>query len=513
MMKIGPETPVPASSGRLRRHARLGTACSTILAAFLCSNGLATAQNRDSVTVCQTLEPTILDPTASAAAAIREVTYANIFEGLVGFDRNSKLVPRLAESWQASPDGMKYTFKLRAGAAFHDGTPVTSADVKFSFDRAGAPDSKNPQKWIFEPIGAVAAPAPDTVEITLKTYAADFLEGLAWGDAIILSEKSVAKAATEPVGTGPYRFVRWNRGDRLVLERNDAWWGGKASIKSATFRFIADPQAQVSAMLSGDCDAFTNIGAPEAVDQLKKDGRLVVTIGSTEGETILAMNNAKAPLSDIRVRKAIAMAVDRKLVNEGAISGFGTPIGSHFSPNHPAYIDLTGEVKFDTKAAKALLAEAGLANGFKVSLRLPPPAYARRGGEIIAAMLAEIGITAEIEPVEWPQWLERVFRNKDFDLTVISHVEPMDLNIYARDGYYFGYSSPELKAAVAATKTARSEAERKAAFEAAQRQIARDQVNAFLFMLPKITVAKKGLTGMWPSWPMPANPLAELKWE
>lgn len=473
----------------------------------------ALAQTKDSVTICQTLEPPILDPTGGAAAAIREVTYANIFEGLVGLDRTSKLVPRLAESWEASADGLKYRFKLRKNATFQDGTPFTSADVKFSFERALAPDSKNAQKWIFEPIATITTPAADEVEITLKTFAADFIEGLAWGDAVIFSEKSVAKAATDPVGTGPYKFVRWNRGDRLVLERFDAWWGSKPAIRSATFRFITDPQAQVSALLAGDCDANTNLSAQEALPQLMSNAALKVTVGRTEGETIVAMNNAKAPLNDIRVRKALAMAIDRKLVNEGAISGLGTPIGSHFSPNHPAYLDLTGVAPFDPAKAKALLAEAGFPKGLSLSLRLPPPAYARRGGEIVAAMLKEIGVTATIEPVEWPQWLERVFRNKDFDLTIVSHTEPMDLNIYARDNYYFSYASPAFRAAFQATKSARTEAERKAALEAAQRQIAADQVNVFLFMLPKVTVSKKGLSGMWESWPLPANPLAELKWE
>lgn len=481
------------------------------LAALLA--GPALAQPKTGVTICQTLEPPILDPSAGAAAAIREVTYANIFEGLVGIDRDSKIVPRLAESWDRSEDGLKYTFRLRKGATFHDGTPFTSADVKFSFERAMAPDSKNTQKWIYAPIGAIETPSPDVVEITLKSYVSNFVDGLAWGDAVIFSEKSVAKAATEPVGTGPYKFTRWNRGDRLMLDRNDAWWGGKPQITSATFRFIASPSAQVAALLAGECDLMTNLGAQESVPQLKADANLQVLVGRTEGETILAMNNAKAPLSDVRVRRALAMAIDRKFVNEGAISGFGTPIGSHFSPNHPDYVDLTGFVPFDPKKAKALLAEAGFPNGLTLSLRLPPPAYARRGGEIVAAMLAEIGVKAMIEPVEWPQWLERVFRNKDFDLTVIAHVEPLDLDIYTRDNYYFGYNSPALKDALTRAKTARTDTERKAAYGDAQRQVANDQVNVFLFMLPKITVAKKGLAGVWENWPLPANPIADMKWQ
>jgi peptide/nickel transport system substrate-binding protein len=472
----------------------------------------AMAQGRDTLTLCQTLEPPILDPTAGAAAAIREVTYDNIFEGLFAFDRDGKLVPRLAQSVETSADGLVHRFHLRRNAAFHDGAPFTAADVRFSFERALAPDSKNTQKWIFEPIASIATPAPDRVEITLKHPQADFLEGLAWGDAIILSEKSAARAATEPVGTGPYRFGRWSRGDRVILERNEAWWGERGPIRQATIRFIADPQAQVAALLAGDCDAHTNIGAQEAVPQLRADPRLVVTSGRTEGETIVAMNNARPPLDDIRVRRAIAHAINRDLVNEGAVSGFGTPIGSHFSPNHPAYLDLTKEAPYDPARAKALLAEAGHAGGLTLTLRLPPPAYARRGGEIVAAMLKEVGITARIEPVEWPQWLERVFRNKDYDLSIVAHVEPMDLNIYARENYYFGYNSPLVRSALDAAKSARSEADRKAAFQTAQRQIASDQVNVFLFMLPKIAVAKKGLSGLWPNSPVPAAPIRDLSW-
>jgi peptide/nickel transport system substrate-binding protein len=470
-------------------------------------------QSKDNVVVCQTLEPPILDPTGGAAAAIREITYDNIFENLLQFDANGVARPRLAESWTSSADGMVHTFKLRSGVTFHDGVPMTSADVKFSLERGQAPDAKHSQKWIFAPIGKIDAPDDKTIVITLKEFVGDFIESLAVSDAAIVSAASIGKANTEPVGTGPYQFVRWNRGDRVVLKRYEGYWGQKPAIANASFRFVQDAQAQVAALLAGDCDAHTNIGAPESVDQLRRDPKLRVTVGRTEGETILAMNNLKPPFNDARVRKAVSMAVDRKLVNEGAISGFGTLIGSHFSPNHPAYLDLTNEVKYDPKAAKALLAEAGHPNGFTVSMRLPPPAYARRSGEVIAAMLAEVGIKANIEPVEWPQWLERVFRNKDYDLSIVAHVEPNDINIYGRDGYYIGMPTPEMKAIIARTKTGKTEAERNTAFQEAQRMITANHVNVYLYMLPKLTVAKAGLKGMWQNWPVPANPLRDLSWE
>jgi len=498
---------------------RSGLVCSGLLCSgLLCAAlpGVATpafAQGRDNVTLCQTLEPPILDPTGGAAAAIREIAYDNIFETLVAFNGAGKLEPRLAERWSISPDGRVYTFSLRKGVTFHDGAPFSAKDVIFSFERARAPDAKNTQKWIFAPIERMDAPDETTLVITLKSEAGDFLDGLAWADATIFSERSVGKAATEPVGTGPYAFVSWARGDRVVLKRYPGYWGPKPAIETARFRFITDPQAQIAALQAGDCDAHTNIGAPEAVPVLKANPNLAVSIGRTEGETILAMNNAKPPFNNVKVRQAIAMAIDRNLVNAGALSGFGTPIGSHFSPNHPAYLDLTGLVKPDVKAAKALLAEAGYKDGFSAILRLPPPAYARRSGEIIAAMLKEIGITLTIEPVEWPQWLEKVYRNKDYDLSIVAHVEPLDINIYARDGYYFGYHSEAVKAAVALSKSGKTEAERFKALQDAQRLIAQDQVNVFLFMLPKITVSNVKLKGMWVNWPIPANPLAPLRWE
>jgi len=482
------------------------------LAAPLFAASPVLAQAREAVVLCQTLEPPTLDPTAGAAAAIKEVTYDNVFETLIGLDRSAKLVPRLAESWSVSPDGLAVSLKLRAGVTFHDGAPFTSADVKFSFERAAAPDSKNAQKWIFTPIAAIETPDAANVVFKLKSVAADFLFGLSRGDASILSAASAAKAGTEPVGTGPYKFVRWNRGDRLLLTRNDAWWGGKAAIKDATFRFIADPQAQVVAIQAGDCDTITNIAAPESVETLKANKALTVMLGNTEGETILAMNNKKPGLADVRVRRAIAHAIDRKAIIEGAMSGLATPIGSHFSPNHPAYVDLTGVRPYDPAKAKALLAEAGVKD-LALAMRLPPPAYARRSGEIIAAMLGEVGIKVSIEQLEWPQWLERVFKNKDYDLSIVAHVEPNDLNIYSRPEYYFNYQNDAFNALIGKVAVTLDDAARNALLVDGQKMLAEEQPNAFLFMLPKITVSKAGLKGMWPNWPQSANPLAELSWQ
>lgn len=472
----------------------------------------AFAQARDSVIIAMTLEPPTLDPTSGAAQAIREVTLQNIFEGLVRMDRTGKIVPCLAESWQVAPDNVTYTFKLRQNARFHDGTPFTSEQVKFSFERAVAPDSTNAQRQLFAPIAEIATPDPATVVIKLKQPTALFLYGLAWGDAIIVAQQSAAGNKTNPVGTGPFKFVRWNRGDRLELERFDGYWGEKPALAKATFRFIADPQAQLASLLAGDVDAQTNLAAPEAVAQLKANPKLKVSFGKTEGEVILGTNNAKPPFNDLRVRQAIAHVLDRKTIALG-VYGFDVDlIGSHFSPLHPAYIDLTNTYPVDIAKAKALLAQAGFPNGFNCTLKLPPPAYARRSGEIIAALLQQIGINASIEPLEFPQWLERVFRGKDFDLTVIAHTEPLDIGIYARDDYYFQYKNPAFKELIARIDATLDEGQRNELYKEAQRILARDAVNGYLFVLPKITVTAAGLEGMWTDWPLPITPLAEVRW-
>jgi peptide/nickel transport system substrate-binding protein len=329
---------------------------------------------------------------------------------------------------------------------------------------------------------------------------------------VVVAPGAIADARAKPVGTGPFRFVRWNKGDRLEIEKNpDHWNAANIKLNKATFRFIPDPAATVAALLAGDVDASPNTGAGDALDRLKADPKLKVVNGNTEGETILAMNNKKAPLDDVRVRRAISHAIDRKQIITVAGGGIATAIGSHFSPNHPAYVDLTGVYPYDPAKAKALLAEAGKTN-LTLSLRLPPPAYAQRGGELIAAMLEQVGIKAQIEQLQFPQWLEQVFRNKQFDLTIISHTEPLDINIYARDDYYFGYRDAEFKALIERIGRTLDEAERNRLYGEAQRKLAADAVNVFLFQLPKIGVWSANLQGMWENWPLPANPLAELRW-
>ena len=466
---------------------------------------------QDSITLGMVLEPPNLDPTGGAAAAIDEVVYANIFEGLTRFGPDGSIQPALAANWEIEEDGKVYVFYLNPGVKFHDGADFTAEDVVFSLDRARAEDSTNAQKVLFEGIETVEAVDPATVRITLTAPDGNFPFKMAWGDAVMVDEASVADIATKPVGTGPFAFGEWVQGDRITMNAFDGYWGEKPALKTATFRIISDPTAAFAAMMAGDVDAFPNYPAPETLAQLEADPRFKVIVGTTEGETILAMNNTKAPLDDVRVRQAITHAINRQEVIDGAMFGYGTPIGTHFAPHHPDYVDLTEASAFDPEKSKALLSEAGVAD-LTLRLALPPAPYARRGGEIIAAELRNVGINTEITNMEWAQWLETVFKGGDFDLTIISHTEPLDIDIYARPDYYFHYAKPEFVALLDQLKAETDPAARSALYKQAQEMISADAVNAYLFQLAKTGVADARIEGLWENAPTQANDLTKVRW-
>jgi len=465
------------------------------------------------ITIGMQLEPPNLDPTGGAAAAIDEVVYANVFEGLTRFASDGSVMPALAASWLIENDGARYVFSLQTGVTFHDGAEFSAEDVKYSIDRAMAEESTNAQKALFANIDSVEVVDANTVAFNLKEADGRLLFNLAWGDAIVLDSASGADTATTPVGTGPFVFDKWVQGDRIELVKYAEYWGEPAKLDKAIFKFISEPAAAYSAILAGDLDAFPNYPAPENLAQLDADPRYSVVLGSTEGETILSTNNAQPPFDDVRVRQALAHAINRAEIIDGAMFGYGTPIGTHFAPHNPAYLDLTAQSEFDPEKSKTLLREAGHEAGLTVSLKLPPPVYARRGGEIIAAQLRDVGITAEIENLEWAQWLEQVFKGKDFDLTIVSHTEPMDIGIYANPEYYFQYDNFELQALMAEFGKETDQEARTSLLQQAQQIISDDYVNGYLFQLAKTGVADSKIKGLWENSPTQANDLTAVYWE
>lgn len=473
----------------------------------------ATAQSKkDVVTLAMTLEPPGLDPTAGAASAIAEIVLYNVFETLTKINSDGTVSPLLAQSWEVSPDLKTYTFTLKKGVKFQNGVPFNAAAVKFSFERAGSEKSTNKDKRTFASMERVAVIDEHTVVILNKSLDPDFLFLMGQATAIIVEPKSIETNATKPVGTGPYQLSAWNKGASITLTKWDSYRNAAAiKMKKVSFKFISDPAAQVAALLAGDVDAFPRV-TPRSVAQFKTNTKFQVVVSGSRAKTILAINNKKKPLDDVRVRRAIAAAIDRKAVIEGAGDGYGVPIGSHYVPGAFGYVDTNGINPFNIEKAKALLAEAGVKLPLELSLKLPPPPYARQGGEIIAAQLAKIGIIAKIENVEWAQWLSGTFTNKNYDLTIISHVEPFDMANFAKPGYYWGYESPQFAALFDKIQNSPRAADRAKLLGDAQRMLANDAVHAFLYQPQWVTVANKNLKGLWKDMPVFVNDVSALSW-
>ena len=469
--------------------------------------------HKDSLVLAMTLEPPGLDPTAGAAAAIGEVVHYNVLETLTKIRADSTIAPLLASHWTVTPDNKTWAFHLRPGVKFHNGEPCNAAAVKFSYERAAAEGTPNKDKAVFANIVNLSTTDDLTVVITLKNTNPDFLFQVGQATAVIVEPKSAAANATQPVGTGPFKLESWAKGSHLVLARWDGYRDVAAiALRRVTIRFISDAAAQVAALLAGDVDLFPRVSAARSLAQFRADKRFQVLVGGSRAKTIVAINHKKKPLDDVRVRRAIAMAIDRKQVVDGVADGFGTPIGSFYVPGAPGYIDLTAVNAYDPDKARALLKEAGVSTPLTLSLKLPPTPYARQGGEVIAAMLAKVGIVAKQENVEWAQWLSGVYGQKAYDLTIISHVEPLDLGNFARPGYYWNYESAKFNALWAQINATADTPQRMKLLAEAQRLVADDAVAAYLYQPTSITIAHARLKGVWKDMPISANDLAALSW-
>jgi peptide/nickel transport system substrate-binding protein len=469
-------------------------------------------KGKDSIVIAMQLEPPGLDPTAGAASAIGEVTLYNIYETLTKINGDGKVTPLLAESWEISPDLKTYTFKLRKGVKFQNGEPFTAQAVKFSFDRAGGDKSTNKDKRTFANLTTQVVD-DHTVVLLNKEVDPDLPFLLGQATAIVVEPKSAETNATKPIGTGPYKLESWNRGSSCVLVK---WEGfrnpSQAKLRKCTFRFISDASAAAAALLSGDVDAFPRCQT-RIVAQFKNNPQFQVLLSGSRAKTIVSINNKHKPLDDVRVRRAILAAIDLKGFIEAAADGFGVPIGSHYVPGAEGYVDTTSINPYDPEKAKKLLAEAGVKTPLELTMPLPPPAYARQGGEFVVASLAKVGITVKVQNVEWAQWLANTYGNgHNYDLTIISHVEPFDLGNYAKPDYYWGFSDPKFNQVYDKLKTTGSAKERAALLGEAQKILAQDAANGFMFQPTFPTIAKKDVKGLWKDMPISANDLASLSW-
>jgi peptide/nickel transport system substrate-binding protein len=506
-------------AGRLTRRQALGRllglgltvpSASAFLAACSGSSGggggggQGQASTKPAVNIGIVQEPTSLDPTAQATASIALLLRDNVYEGLVRLTPDLKVAPGLATSWDVSSDGRNFTFHMASGVKWHDGSPLTAQDVKFSWDRAMNPSTNpiNPHLDYWAPVQSVEAPDDRTVKVTLKQYSDNWLFHMTAGAACIVSSKSAAQNATSPVGTGPFKFAGWNRGASLSLTRNDAYWGTKARLKDVTFKFITDPNAMNNALKAGDIDAIGQVAGFEQVGAFKSDSRFKVLEGPPVGKIIVAMNSASKLLKVQRMRQAISLAINRQAWINGILFGYGVPIGSHSVPNNgePYYVDETAVNAFNSARARQTLQEAMQEAGYTSSsipaLRLAQISdfpYAVQGGAILVSALKDLGLSVTVDQMPFARWLQQVFGgSQDFDLTIINHAEERDIGNYGNPKYYWHYDNPKVAQWLAQADAEPDATKRKQLYTQVQAQLANDAVNGFV-MSPKtlaVVVAK-----------------------
>lgn len=460
------------------------------------------------------LEPDSLDPSTVASASTGEVAHYNLFEGLTRIEEDGRVSPLLAQSWQLDASQRRYLFRLRPGVRFHDGAPLTAECVRFSFERASASGSTNKaRKTLFDNIASVQAVNARTVLLQLHQPDALLPFRLAESPAVILHPDSAAQAGSAPVGTGPYRLAQWRRGQAIDLVRAASWHPPeRVRMDSARFTFINDLEQQPQVLDAGRIDIYFHHASNALARRMQNDSRYQVLLGHASGKGLLALNHRRTPLGDVRVRRAITHAIDRESFIRNVLDGCASAIGSHFTPSDAGYINLTHRYPYDPERARALLQEAGIAPGLVLRLALPPVTYAREGGPLIAAELARVGITLQLQPMSWQEWLTGPFKG-DFDLTLISHVEPLDYPIYTDPYYYFGYDSAPFRQLVAQHNASAPGRTRQQRFAQLQRQLAEDAVNAWIFTPQTRTMVRKGLRGVWMHYPIYVHDIAAMWWE
>lgn len=500
----------PQPSLSRRRHLQqLGAA--GLVAWGLPSTGHAQAP-RDQVTLNIAIEPDGLDPTRFASAACGQVVLYNILEGLVKITESGALQPLLAARWHISPDQRTYTFDLQPHVRFHDGEPLDAQCVLFSFAQAQAPDSRNKSKHsVFDNIAHTKALSPLRVELQLHHPDPHLLFRLAEAPAVILHPKSAAFATQHPIGTGPYAFVRWNKGHSVQLRKAQTFRDpDKVAIEHATFRFIHQFDEQALALERGEVDVFLNFITHD-LHRFHSDPRYQVLLGASSGKGILAVNHRHPALRDLRVRRAITQAIDKQAFVTEILQGKGHVIGSHFAPTDPGYLNLSHHNAYNPEQARALLRQTGLNTPLELNMTLLPVPYAREGGPFVAAYLEKIGIRVNLQHVSWSEWHEQTFQGH-FDLTLINHVEPLDHMIYNDPAYYFGYDSPGFRDLVRKYTESASPRERQLLYASIQRYLAEDAANVWIFSPQLSAVARKGLQGLWMNYPIFTHDIAALRW-
>ncbi len=395
---------------------RLLTIVLTTLAIALsgCSSDKAAGDDSSKITIGIPQDIDGLDPHTITGAGTKEVLF-NLFEGLVKPDENGNLNPAVASEYTISDDSKVYSFTLRDGIRFHDGSAVTAEDIKYSLDRNAGVDGSEPLIATFSNIESVNIVDDKHVDVVLKEGDSEFLTQL----TVAIIPKSNATPDSTPIGTGPYKFVSWSPQESVIVTRFDDYWGEKAFLKDVTFKIISNSDAVVMDLKGGSIDMYARITSNQMA-QLKDE--FDIYEGTMNLVQALYINNAEKPFDDVRVRQALCYAINPQEIMDYVSDGAGAEIGSAMFPSYSKYFlpELNDTYNTDTAKAKELLAEAGLPDGFEFTITVPSN-YTQHvdTAQVLSEELKAIGVTANIQEVEWNTWLSDVYTDKNYQATVV----------------------------------------------------------------------------------------------
>jgi len=442
-----------------------------------------------SVAIRLVLEPGNLDIRQTAGSALDQILVDNIYQGLVSRTPEQDIVASLASDWTVSPDGLTYTFTLREGVTFHDGQPLTPQDVVWSLTtRRDTPEWRDSAR--LANVTSITADGQD-ITLTLSQPDSSLLWNLTGRAGIILKEADTVDYKTKENGTGPFVLKNWTQGDSISFARNDAYWGDAAGVAEVVFDYIPDNQAALNAALANEVDVLTGFDA-NLKDQVEKSGDFALVLGASTDKGVLAFNQTSGPLADKRVRQAIRQAIDHDAFVDALASG--QTLYGPIPELDPGYRDLSEVAPYDPDAAKKLLKEAG-AKDLELTLTIPN-FYSTTIPQILVSDLNEVGITLEVNSVDFSTWLTDVYTNHDYELSFVLHTEARDFENWANPDYYFTYDNPEVQSLYAQSLAATDEAEAADLLSQAARIVSEDAGGDWLYNGASVVAVGTNITGM-----------------
>ncbi|MFW5827392.1 MAG: ABC transporter substrate-binding protein [Alkalispirochaeta sp.] len=370
--------------------------------------------------------PDTLDPHATTGTLTFQ-TMRSVYDTLVEPDRQGEIVPALATSWESREDGRVWEFVLRDDVVFHHGGELTAADVAASLNRLRDEEFASPSSHEYSMIESIETPADDRVVITLAEPHAPLLATLASGWSAILPEDLIEAGhsfGSEPVGTGPFRFVRWVRDSELVLERNAEYWQDDLPyLERVEFVTITEQSVLAQALQGGQVDVADLVVEPE-LSTLRAAPNVKIYEGTSALVMVLAINTQREPLDQLRVRQGLNAAIDKQAIMDNAYAG-GVEVATFMDVGNPYYRDYTDLYDHDRDQAAQIAEDTEFDGELVISV---PQNYEPhvRAGELYHEMLRQAGFPVRLQLVEWSTWLSDVYGNSQFDLTVIGHTGKLD---------------------------------------------------------------------------------------